>query len=63
MLAGLIEGNREIVVAEGRQLGAIQLRMPDSDQLYALVVQEGARLAALRESLGSAAYLDPSRRR
>jgi short-subunit dehydrogenase len=60
MLAGLIEGKREIVVAQGLPLTALQMRTQDPEQLFGLLAQEGARLAALRDSLGGSAYVDPS---
>jgi NADP-dependent 3-hydroxy acid dehydrogenase YdfG len=48
ILDGLDAGQPEIVVAEGRELGALQLRTQDPQRLFAVLAQEGARLAKLR---------------
>ncbi len=52
ILDGLAAQQREIVVAEGRELAAISLRTQNPEALFALVAGEGARLAALREKEG-----------
>ena len=57
ILTGLAERQREIPVAEGIEAMALKLRVANPEQLYTLTAQEGARLAAQRESGGS---LDPS---
>ncbi|MES2819450.1 MAG: SDR family NAD(P)-dependent oxidoreductase [Pseudomonadota bacterium] len=57
ILAGLAEHRREIPIAEGMELLALQLRVGNPEQLFAFTAKEGARLAALRETGGS---LDPS---
>ncbi|MDB6001965.1 MAG: putative oxidoreductase [Rhizobacter sp.] len=59
ILAGMAAGQREIPVAEGMELAALQLRTHDPERLYGLVAQEGARLAALREQQGTGQSLDP----
>jgi short-subunit dehydrogenase len=48
ILAGLAEGKREILVAEGLEAMAAALRWQNPDQLFDLVAAEGARLAAVR---------------
>lgn len=60
ILLGLAQRKREIVVAEGMELGALQLRAQDPERLFAMLAQEGARLASLRESQGAGSNLDPS---
>ncbi len=58
ILAGVAEGKREIVVAEGMELAALQMRTDNPDGLFGFVAEEGARLAAARDA-GEAA--DPRR--
>jgi short-subunit dehydrogenase len=48
ILAGLAEGEREILVADGLEAMAAALRWQNPDQLFDLVAAEGARLAAVR---------------
>ena len=48
ILDGIDAGKPEIVVADGRELGALQLRAQDPQRLFAALAQEGARLATLR---------------
>jgi dehydrogenase/reductase SDR family protein 7B len=48
MLDGLAAGRREIVVAQGREAMALQLRSSDPDRLHAMLAEEGARQAALQ---------------
>ena len=48
ILDGIDAGKPEIVVADGRELGALQLRAQDPQRLFAALAQEGARLASLR---------------
>lgn len=50
IIAGLLAGEREIVVAEGMEAGALELRARDPATLFAFTADEGARLAAARES-------------
>lgn len=57
ILAGLADRQREIPIAEGIEAMALKLRVANPEQLYTLTAQEGARLAAARES---GASLDPS---
>jgi hypothetical protein len=56
ILDGLNNRSREIPVAEGVEAFALQLRLTDPEKLYAILAQEGARLAALWEQqvVGSA---------
>ncbi|MGH8080304.1 MAG: SDR family NAD(P)-dependent oxidoreductase [Lysobacter sp.] len=63
ILAGMAEGAREIPVAEGIELSALQLRLHQPEQLYELLAKEGARLAASREELGSGVALTPTQLR
>ena len=50
---GLENGVREIPVATGGELAALHLRTQDPETLFGRLAQEGARLAALRESHGA----------
>jgi short-subunit dehydrogenase len=50
ILAGLNNGDREIIVAEGVEAGALELRRADPATLFAFTAAEGARLAAAREA-------------
>lgn len=59
ILAGLAARQHDIVVAEGMEKLALQLRQADPEKLFALVAQEGARLAQQREELGAGASIDP----
>ncbi len=54
--AGIAENRREIVVAQGGELGAAGLRATDPERLMDLLAQEGARLAALRAAAGGGAF-------
>lgn len=59
ILAGLTARQHDIVVAEGMEKLALQLRQADAEKLFALTAQEGARLAKQREELGAGASIDP----
>jgi hypothetical protein len=48
ILDGLAADQREIPVAEGMELAALQMRAANPDALFGFVAQEGARLAAAR---------------
>jgi dehydrogenase/reductase SDR family protein 7B len=48
ILTGLAEGQREILVAEGREAFAASLRWQNPEQLFDLLAAEGARLADVR---------------
>ena len=50
ILDGVEKGEREIPVAEGMELAALQMRAANPDALFGFVAQEGARLAAAREA-------------
>ena len=52
ILAGLAEGQREIIVAEGQEAFAAALRWQNPEQLFDLLAAEGAKLAATREAGG-----------
>jgi short-subunit dehydrogenase len=56
ILAGLAEGKREIVVAEGAEAFAAALRWQDPDRLFDLLAGEGKRLA---EARAAGASTDP----
>ena len=61
VLAALAEGRRELIVAEGTELGAATLRMIDPERLFDGLAREGARLAAAREAGGAGFRPDPAR--
>lgn len=48
ILDGVANGVREIPVAEGMELAALQMRAANPEALFGFVAQEGARLAAAR---------------
>lgn len=58
ILDGIASGARDIPVAEGMELMALQLRAQNPEALYGFTAQEGARLAEAREK-GEA--VDPGR--
>ncbi len=49
ILDGIAKSEREIPVAEGMELAALQMRKADPEALYAFLAHEGARLAAARD--------------
>lgn len=57
ILDGVAAGVREIPVAEGRELAALQMRAANPDALFGFVAQEGARLAVARDAGGA---IDPA---
>lgn len=59
ILDGLAARQHDIVVAEGMELGALQLRAGDPAKLFTITGKEGARLAKVREELGAGASVDP----
>ncbi|MDF3935621.1 SDR family NAD(P)-dependent oxidoreductase [Pseudomonas citronellolis] len=59
ILAGLTARQHDIVVAEGMEKLALQLRQADPEKLFGLTAQEGARLAQQRAELGAGASIDP----
>jgi hypothetical protein len=48
ILAGLAEGQREILVAEGGEAFAAALRWQDPERLFDMLAAEGKRLAEAR---------------
>ncbi len=58
MLDGIAAGSRDIPVADGMELMALQMRAQNPEALYGFTSEEGARLAAARER-GEA--VDPGR--
>jgi short-subunit dehydrogenase len=60
ILEGLKQLRREIPVAEGMEALALQWRLTEPEKLFALLAQEGARLAQSREQKGAGSSMDPS---
>ncbi|MFO1015019.1 MAG: SDR family NAD(P)-dependent oxidoreductase [Caulobacteraceae bacterium] len=65
IVAAIKTGKRDLVIAEGGEMGAYQMRMSDPERLYDGVAREGVRMAAQRAAAGEgqALILDPSRNR
>ena len=61
VLAGLTDGAPEIVIAEGQEASAVELRRKDPTTLYALMAKEGVRLAEAREKAGGGYRPEPGR--
>ncbi|WP_373187373.1 SDR family NAD(P)-dependent oxidoreductase [Halopseudomonas sp.] len=59
ILDGLAAREHDIVVAEGMEQGALQLRTADPEKLFMITSKEGARLAKVRAELGAGASVDP----
>ena len=59
ILDGLAAGLREIPVAEGQELVALQFRASNPEALFEFTAREGARLATLRDK-GAADASDPA---
>lgn len=59
ILDGLAARQHDIIVAEGMEAGALQLRTNDPAKLFMVTAKEGARLAKVREELGAGASVDP----
>jgi dehydrogenase/reductase SDR family member 7B len=53
ILDGLAGREREIVIAEGRELTGLRMRATSPEMVFAVMAGEGAKLAALREQAGS----------
>ena len=60
ILDGLAQRQHDIVVAEGQELMALQLRASDPERTFAFAAAEGARLAKQRAERGAGASVDPS---
>ena len=60
ILDGLAQRQHDIVVAEGQELMALQLRASDPERTFAFTAAEGARLAKQRAERGAGASVDPS---
>ena len=60
ILHGLAQRQHDIVVAEGQELMALQLRASDPERTFAFTAAEGARLAKQRAERGAGASVDPS---
>ena len=61
ILDGLAADQREIVIAEGREKMAYEMRHTNPEALFAFAAQEGAKLAAQREAIGAGKTLEPNR--
>jgi short-subunit dehydrogenase len=62
ILEGVGAGARELIVAEGTEAGAAELRRVDPERLFDLLAREGARLASEREAAGGSDWRpDPAR--
>lgn len=59
ILEGLGKRQHDIVVAEGMELAALQLRVADPERLFSMTAAEGARLAKVRAEQGAGASVDP----
>jgi short-subunit dehydrogenase len=53
ILSGMAAGLAEIVIAEGQEAAAVELRRHAPATLFALIAKEGARLAHAREAAGA----------
>ncbi|MAG67968.1 MULTISPECIES: SDR family NAD(P)-dependent oxidoreductase [Pseudomonas] len=60
ILDGLAQRQHDIVVAEGQELLALQLRASDPERTFAFTAAEGTRLAKQRAQRGAGASVDPS---
>ena len=60
ILDGLAQRQHDIVVAEGQELMALQLRASDPERTFAFTAAEGARLAKQRAERGAGASVDTS---
>jgi len=58
---GLAGKEREIVVAQGDELAALEVRRRDPEAFFAFVAGEGARLAVHRQAFGVTGSPDPSK--
>ena len=61
ILEAMKAGRRELIVAEGAELNAAQLRLADPERLWDGLAREGARLAAARDRHGAGFRPDPAR--
>ncbi|OWL85684.1 SDR family NAD(P)-dependent oxidoreductase [Halopseudomonas aestusnigri] len=59
IIEGLSAGKHDIVVAEGMELMALQMRASDPERTFAFTAAEGAKLAQQRAQLGAGASIDP----
>lgn len=60
ILDGLSTGQHDIVVAEGMELMALQMRASDPERTFAFTAAEGEKLAKQRAELGAGASIDPN---
>ena len=61
IIDGIERGAREIIVAQGGEANAAELRVRDPERLFDYMAQEGARLAAARAAAGGSFRPDPRR--
>lgn len=59
IIDGLAARQHDIIVAEGRELAVLQMRVADPERVFQITAQEGARLAQVRAELGAGASVDP----
>ena len=60
ILDGIDRGVREVVVAQGGELTASEMRRQDPERLFAAMAKEGARLAAARAAAGEGFRPEPN---
>ena len=60
ILDGLQQRQHDIIVAQGMELAALQMRAADPERTFAFTAAEGAKLARQRDELGAGASIDPN---
>ena len=60
MIDGLAKGAREIVVAQGRELAALQARSANPEVMFAILAEEGRKLASQRDAAVGAFTPEPT---
>ena len=60
ILDGLQQRQHDIIVAQGMELAALQMRAADPERTFAFTAAEGAKLAQQRDELGAGASIDPN---
>ncbi|GGE53072.1 oxidoreductase [Halopseudomonas oceani] len=60
ILDELSAGKHDIIIAEGMELMALQMRASDPERTFAFTAAEGAKLAQQRAELGAGASIDPN---
>ena len=59
IVAAMGTGQHDIVIAEGMELAALQMRASDPERTFATTAAAGAKLAQQRAELGAGASIDP----